>query len=297
MKTFKEIFDTVLTGDKDDSRIAAREVRKLLYASRGGKREEIFSIISGAPATYSKITDNFRQENFVMSISVMYFLHNREDRPDFLFPWFFQLLQHNNGNIRYAVVRMIETELGPLTCHIRFPSKKFGHSKVSPAEADKILFGLRTNLENLSIGSYKPFYKKYKYIDSLPSGTYKSVQQVLCCLEDYCSDVYETTDDESNKEILLRRIEIEQEFTDILKKTGSNFTLEHIKEIIYNEEGPDDLADIIAVFDNGQDEVELDGILELVSDAWNFFPHQNIGGFSPAEKLLKHKKAKPGYNE
>jgi hypothetical protein len=223
-----------------------------------------------------------------MSISVMYFLHNRDNKPDFLFPWMFQLLQHNNGNIRHAVVRMFENELGPLTYHIRFPGEKTHYSKISNFQVDQILFGLRTNLENLARNSYKPSYKKYKYIDSLPSGTYKSVQHILGCLEDYCSDINEPVCAESNKEAHSRCMEIGRDIIDLLKKTGSKFTLNDIKEIIYNEEGQDDLIDIIAMFDNGQNIAEIGDILKLVNDAWNYFPHKILGGLSPAEKLLKY---------
>ncbi len=33
----------------------------------------------------------------------------------------------------------------------------------------------------------------------------------------------------------------------------------------------------------------LSNVLELVTDAWNYFPHEVLGGISPAEVLLKHK--------
>ncbi|HMO78407.1 MAG TPA: hypothetical protein PKA42_02600 [Candidatus Paceibacterota bacterium] len=95
---------------------------------------------------------------------------------------------------------------------------------------------------------------------------------------------------ESKEQIITRRTEIEQELADLLVETKSDFTLDHIKEIIYNEEGQDDLTDVIAMFDTGQGASELDTVLELVNDAWNYFPHKIIGGISPAEMLLKHKK-------
>ncbi|KKQ79437.1 MAG: hypothetical protein UT03_C0055G0009, partial [Candidatus Moranbacteria bacterium GW2011_GWD2_38_7] len=143
MKSFHELFKTILSGDRESSRLAAREVRKLLHSSHAGKYDEIKSIINGASEQYRKITDDFRQENFVMAVSVMYFLHNRENQPDFLFPWLFQLLQHKNGNIRHSAVRMIEHELGSLTYHIRFPGEKISRREPSPEQADRIIFGLR----------------------------------------------------------------------------------------------------------------------------------------------------------
>src|SRR3989338_215427 len=170
MKTFTELFNTILTADEETSRQAAREVRKLVYTTLfRSKYKCIASIIENAPAEYVKIIEGWRQENFVMTISVMYFLHNRENQPDFLFPWLFQLLQHKNGNIRHSAVRMIEHELGSLTYHIRFPGEKISHRELSPEQADRIILGLRTNLNNLMARSWKDSYRKFKYINNLPS--------------------------------------------------------------------------------------------------------------------------------
>lgn len=92
----------------------------------------------------------------------------------------------------------------------------------------------------------------------------------------------------SRQQILDRRKEIEQELLELLEETKSDFGLDDIKEIIYNEDGQDSLTDVIAMFDRGGDVSELSNILELVNDAWNYFPHKVIGGLSPAEKILEY---------
>lgn len=93
---------------------------------------------------------------------------------------------------------------------------------------------------------------------------------------------------ESKQQILKRRKEIEDELLKMLKKTKSDFGLEDIKRIIYNEKGSDDLTHIITMFDTGQGLVELENVFELVNDAWNYFPHKVLKGLSPAEKLLEY---------
>jgi hypothetical protein len=92
---------------------------------------------------------------------------------------------------------------------------------------------------------------------------------------------------ESKQKILERRKELEQELVDILKETESDFTLDHVRDAIYNEEDNDDMMKVVAMFDRGGDTSELSNILELVTDAWNYFPHKILGGISPAEKLLE----------
>lgn len=93
---------------------------------------------------------------------------------------------------------------------------------------------------------------------------------------------------ESKHQILERRKEIEQELTDMLKETESDFSLQDIKNAILNEEDNDDMMKVIAMFDRGGDATELENILELTNDAWNYFPHKIIGGISPAEKILEY---------
>ncbi|OGH88104.1 MAG: hypothetical protein A3J93_05640 [Candidatus Magasanikbacteria bacterium RIFOXYC2_FULL_42_28] len=94
---------------------------------------------------------------------------------------------------------------------------------------------------------------------------------------------------ESKQQIIERRKEIERELVDMLKETESDFSLQHVKDAIFHEEDSDDMMKVVAMFDRGGGASELENILELVSDAWNYFPHQALNGLSPAEKLLKHK--------
>ena len=191
MKTFIELFNIILTGDKEASHQASRDVRKLLYSSHGGQYKDISSIIENAPKEYEKITDEWRQENFVMAVSVLYFMHDKEKQPDFLFPWLFQLLIHQNGVIRYAAVRMLANEIWPLTTHIRFPGHPGGYfGELKPALADSIIYTLLLKLNELSAVLWRSEYKKYKYIDSLPASPYKSVQIVLAQLEESSAPNY-----------------------------------------------------------------------------------------------------------
>ncbi|OGL82932.1 hypothetical protein A3B32_00955 [Candidatus Uhrbacteria bacterium RIFCSPLOWO2_01_FULL_53_9] len=94
---------------------------------------------------------------------------------------------------------------------------------------------------------------------------------------------------DSTQDILKRRQEIEQELIDMLKETESDFTLQDVKDAIFNEEGNDDMMKIVMMFDRGGDASELSNVLELVTDAWNYFPHEILGGISPAETLLEYK--------
>ena len=188
-KTFSELFDLILNGEKEESRKEAREVRKLLHNSKStGRYNEIQSIIANAPNEYVNIIEDWRMENFVVAVSVIYFLHDKEKQPDFLFPWLLYLLKHQNGNIRNSARRMIENELGPLTFHIRCPEYK--HSQSKSEKSDHVLLGLYLSLNRLLDDFWEAKYKRYKYVDSLPTCPYKTVQLILCHMHELCGEVY-----------------------------------------------------------------------------------------------------------
>ena len=92
---------------------------------------------------------------------------------------------------------------------------------------------------------------------------------------------------QTKEEILEQRKEIEEDLLDLLKLTNSNFSLEDIKEVIYNEEETDDMQNAIMMLDDGNPE-NLSNIIETVTDAWNYFPHKILNGLCPMEKILEH---------
>ena len=94
---------------------------------------------------------------------------------------------------------------------------------------------------------------------------------------------------ETKQEILERRKEIEGEILEMLEETESDFELKDVQDAIFNEEEQDDFMHVVAMFDRGGDASELSNVLDLVTDAWNYFPHKALGGISPAEQSLKHK--------
>ena len=92
----------------------------------------------------------------------------------------------------------------------------------------------------------------------------------------------------SKKHILKERQEFEEEdVTALLKRVKSEFTLEDVKAIIYNEMEQNDMAKIIPIFDTGEGDADSNTILELIIDAWNCFPHKTLGGKSPHEMIAK----------
>jgi hypothetical protein len=111
------------------------------------------------------------------------------------------------------------------------------------------------------------------------------------------SPVYRRISEQSRPipvEIFTKRKEVESKIEDLLEKIGSNFSLEDIKQAIYEEDGNRCFAEIIAMFDKGQGINEFNKIMEIVNEAWNYFPHKIIDGLSPAEKLMEREEDQNG---
>jgi hypothetical protein len=87
----------------------------------------------------------------------------------------------------------------------------------------------------------------------------------------------------TKQQIIDERREIEKYTVALLKKVKSDFTFKDVTDDIYNETEQDDLTKMIAMFDTGEGGDELSNILDILTDAWNYFPHKALGGKSPKD--------------
>jgi hypothetical protein len=74
----------------------------------------------------------------------------------------------------------------------------------------------------------------------------------------------------------------------LLVSFDSEATVEEIKRLILEHDGtthPSEcFADLIDLFRAGKD--DLDSLLPVIQDAWNYFPHRSLGGRCPAEVMV-----------
>ena len=86
------------------------------------------------------------------------------------------------------------------------------------------------------------------------------------------------------RQIIERRKELEQELTDMLKETESDFTLEHVRDAIFHEEDNDDMIYPhiklkCLLRKQIEDSLKLFGV-----GAWRHFPGRGIAGVSRKAK-------------
>ena len=91
---------------------------------------------------------------------------------------------------------------------------------------------------------------------------------------------------QTREEIMEYKTEVETDVNQLLEDTKSDFTLDDVKEVIYNEEEIDDMQKVIAMFDDGDPE-NLSNAVEVATDAWNYFPHKLLNELSPVEIALE----------
>ena len=91
----------------------------------------------------------------------------------------------------------------------------------------------------------------------------------------------------TREEIIKKRADIKNQLNEIIDSMGLSVSFDEIKKVIYNEQDQSALHEIISKFNKGQDIDELNKILAIVNDAWNYFPHKILNGLSPVEKILE----------
>ncbi len=306
----KKFIEIIKTGSPQEVKEAQRQIEKYwhnVYIPQRERGKKAFLIFLDEIKKLEEIKDIDHQYYLVNTLKWPMWVLGEEYFEEWA-PFILKYIQHPSGKIRQAIIHASEYLILDLTMDTRFDiddnNKKITDNDRKRIEQNKFRFGAFVlTAEQLLDKYYEPKFERYKYINSMPAGIYKSLQKMIVenllrsehyeklyknFLEEYMPQFRRNQINLNQQQIIKKRGEIEKELLYFLRKTKSDFCLDDIKEIIYNEESQDDLTKIIAMFDTGQGLIELENILETVNDAWNYFPHKILGGISPAEKLLEH---------
>lgn len=308
MRMLDNFISIIKTGSRAEVKEAQKQVEKFwheVYFTHREKGKKSFLIFLEEIKKFEEIKDIDHQAYLINTLKWPFWVigeEHFEEWADFILKY----IQHPSGKIRQAILSAVEYLVIDITDDYN-KEKKIIENNMNR------FFNFVYSAEQLLQKYECPKYNHYKYINNMPSGVYKSLQYLVCekllraekyrylykeFLQRYFDEpdsissrpgvVNEAQQIISRQKILQRRKEVEQELENFLKGTKSDFTLDHIKDIIYNEKEIGDLMKIIAMFDNGQGLVEMDDILQLVNEAWNIFPHKCLNGLSPEEKLLEY---------
>jgi len=293
LKKFGELFETLATGTRIEIREAKKQIEKI-----GREDHKLFGrageFISSRIADFDSISDAEHKAAVISGMSLFY-LALADDHFDELKKFIIKNLQHPDGHVREAARKTGDWLFISLSARSEPHIYPEGTPLTEKQKDEQIIarkqyISLVSELEAL-IDQCDDTDEDAEYIDEMKPSVHKSLQLFWNRITG--SPSYRRTVEQSRPiplDIFMKRKEIESELENKLKEVGSDFDVEYIKQIIFEEDGTDDLTDIIMLFDTGQGAVELQDILEIVNEAWNYFPHKVLNGLSPAEKLSEYRR-------
>jgi hypothetical protein len=307
----KNLIEIIKTGTPSEVKSAQKEVEKFwhnVYIPQREKGWQCFSIFLDELKNFEQIKDIDHQVYFINTLKWPLWAIG-EEYFDVWAEFILRYIQHPSGKIRQAVFLASDYLIMDIVVDLRFDfndNKKISDEDRERVRKNRLRFGRFTQaVENLLEKYDEPRFHRYKYIESMPAGVYKSLQKLITenlLRSEYYENLYKDflrekqfqarpiKLDISQEQILEKRQEIEKELLGLLEETKSDFSLDDIKGIIYNEEETDNLTKVLAMFDQGQGLAEMNEILEVINEAWNYFPHKCLGGFCPMEKILEYQK-------
>ena len=284
----RRLLFVLMTGTREECREAKKEIRTLWNRETKVFQSSAEVALKFLPK-FDQIENIVNKEAFASGLN-LFFLALGDDHFEILKDFTLKVIQHENGHVREAIRNTAEWLYVSLTSRMdpfMYPKGKelTDKQKEEQTKAREQYENYVKNIEAL-IDTYDTGDENAEYIDEMKPSINKSLQQLWCRLTQ--SHAYQKLLKATRPippEIFIKRKQIEEELISMLKETESIFSLQDVRDAIFHEEDNDDMMKVVSMFDRGGDASELSNILELVTDAWNYFPHKILNGLSPAEKL------------
>ena len=290
-----KLLDILISGNPEQVRGAKKDIEKLCH--KGGKTfHRNTHIVFEYLPKFDQIEKVENQASFASGLS-LFFLYLGDKYFNELANFTLKVLQHPNGTVREAIRKSADWLFISLTSRAHpfvYPKDKklTKEQKDMQKDAEYQYIDFVHKIE-LLIDQYDDGTERVEYVQDMKPSVNKSLQLLWSRLTE--SRSYQRILEKVRPqpaEVAFRRREIKSELKNLLKAARSDFNLEDIKDIIFNENSHDCLTDIIAMFDTGHVGIEMQDILETVNEAWNYFPHKILNGLSPAEKVLEYQQTK-----
>ena len=283
-KELKSILEKLMTGTPAEFKELKKRIEKLWHSNTGEFRKAsvvAFEYLS----KFDQIKTAENQAAFASGLN-MFFLTLSDNYFEILKDFTLKVIQNPDGRVREAIRKTARWLYCSLTARVSpfvWPRGK-SLTKQQSMEREKGHKQYRDYVSDLEklIDKYDDG-QNVEYIEDMKPSVNKSLQLLWAELTDSpCYAEVVASQRSVPVDIRKKRDGIKQEFVKRLKKADSDYEFDDILDIIYKEDGQDDLTKIISLFDNG-DISELENVLELTMDAWNYFPHRSLDGKSPME--------------
>lgn len=302
-KSFKQLVNVIKTGNPAEVKAAQKEIGKqynrMRYPLTESQKQEYRIFLTGIKE-FDRIEDINHQAYFINTLKWPLLVISEENYQIFA-DFIIRQIQNPSGKIRQAIINSVDWLLiSSATFNLESIFSNPTKEQTEKIQQNKKRFCLLTSkIEKLIRKYHEPRFNKYKYVNSIPPSIYKSLQILITehlLPTEHQEKIYREYQRKTllqdyipSSELVDKRLEIEQELSNLLREHKSPFALEDIKKIIYNENESDDLMKVVRIFDQGGDVSELENILNLATDAWNYFPHKALNDLSPQEVIESHK--------
>ncbi len=324
----EKIIETLKTGSPADIRIAKKDLKNIvnkdyLYGDKKQRKKVIKDLLPfiDEARRFENIKDLDRQVYFLDALNTVMIAIGEEEL-EFFQDFIYKYIQHPSGKLRQAILRIganfyyFSIDVIIENCNDDNLSKK----EKEICETKRFSFFLFLDaIENLMGRHYSSEYDKYEYIDDMPPSIYKSLEMLFWRMtrdkemmkeysnflkgkEDFERQQFEASkrlredikkvSNMSEKDILKKRQEVERDMRQILSKMDTKLTWEDMRYIIYNEEPKKGTEKMIDWLDLSDDIDKANDVLQVINDAWNFFPHKKLDGLCPIEMIKKMDKEK-----
>ncbi|MDD4358280.1 MAG: hypothetical protein PHY30_00500 [Candidatus Pacebacteria bacterium] len=306
MKNYIEnLIKIIKVGTREEVKQAQKKVEEFfhnVYIESRDDGEWAFSAFLEELKTFEEIKDIEHQAWFINTLKWPIYAigeENFERWSSFLL----NCVRHPSGKIRQAAIRAIDN----LIIFLRLDKSEKPDSKNEEFEEivddNRKRFGCFVlAVEKLTEEYNEKRFNRYKYINNLPVGVYKSLQSLLVDVllkSEFFENIYKEFLEEINEDynrpkiteesIIKERKEAEKQLENLVESTNSELSLQDVKDIIFNEKDRDgSMKRLIDNFNKGQEINEWDEILQIIVKAWNYWPHKRLNGLCPAEKVLEY---------
>jgi len=285
-KELQNILEKLITGTPAEFKELKKRIEKLWNSDTDGFKKAA-TVMFGYLSKFDQIKTVENQAAFASGLN-MFFLSLSDEYFEILKGFTLKVIQYPDGRIREAIRKTASW----LHCSLTMRVSPIIWPKAQPLTKRQLTEQEKARKQYISyVSDIEKLIDKYndgqivEYIDEMKPSVNKSLQLLWAELTD--SPCYREVVASQNPvplEIQKKREEIKQEFVRRLEQANSDHDFEDIMDIIYEEDGQDDLTKIISLFDNG-DISELENVLELATDAWNYFPHKILDGKAPVERF------------
>lgn len=287
-KELRKIFETLMFGEPADFKIAKKEIEKIWRQDKKGEFKKYAPIALEYIKRFDEVKASKNQAAFASGLALFY-LALSDKHFETLKNFTLKLIQSQDGHVRDAIRKTsdwlyvsLTARMDPFTLNDKLTSKQIeAREKARKQHLDYV-----KEIEDLIEKYASDEDNSVEYINDLKPSVYKSLQMLW---DDLNRGQHIYLDDNPSEELLAKRREIRTEVSEMLEKIGSEYDFEDIVDIVYNENSNDAFREILRMFDRGQDPVELQNILDMISDVWNHFPHKTLGGKSPYQMVEDYK--------